>query len=561
MIADVCLEGGRVVNVYSGEIFNQDVAVVGERIVRVGACDDLIGPDTEIVDARGDYVLPGFFDAHAHADLFYNPFAYADFVLTRGTTGFFNDGHDLCNALGMAPYLGFMDRLADSPLSVYSGLPAAAPPFPEVEGGELITDDDLAAGLTRPDVVSLSEVTSFLRVVEGEPTLNRRMAMARAAGKLIEGHTTGASEDKLNVLAAAGVTSCHESLTAEDVLRRLRLGYAVMLRQGSIRQELPRLIEAVERLSAWDLSRLMLVTDGVFPDHLPAWGNMDWVVAEVVRLGLDPIRAIQMATLNPARYFRLDHDLGGVAPGRLAHLLVAEDLAHPRPRLVLAKGRVVARDGELVVPSLPRPDPDLGARPFRLPLLTADDFLIPAAAPGAPVPVIRIVNQTVTDLEEMVVPARDGFFRPAGPVMAVALFSRDGTRRGRGFVTGLADGLGGLASSVAHETHGLLVVGHDPGDMAAAAGEVIAMGGGVVLVEGGDVRARLPLTLGGICSTASVPELAGQVAAFNQALADRGCPTEYPLWTLGFLSFTSVLRLRITYSGLYDVKTRRIVFA
>lgn len=561
MIADVCLKGGRVVNVYSGEIIDQDVAVVGERIVRVGAVDDLIGPATEIVDAQGDYVLPGFFDAHAHADLFYNPFAYADFVLTRGTTGLFNDGHDLCNALGLPTFMALVDRLTGSRSSFYTGAPAAAPPFPEVEGGELISDDDLAAALEHPAVLSLSEVTPFLRVVEGEPTLNRRLAMARAAGKLIEGHTTGASEAKLNVLAAAGVTSCHESLTAEDVFRRLRLGYAVMLRQGSIRRELPRLLEAVERLSAYDLSRLMLVTDGVFPDHLVEWGNMDWVVAEAVRLGLEPIRAIQMVTLNPARYFRLDHDLGGVAPGRLAHLLVAEDLANPRPRLVMAKGRVAARDGELVVPPLPRPDPDLGDRPFRLPRLSTDDFLIPAARPEAPVPVIRIVNQTVTDLEEMVVPAREGFYRPAGPVMAVALLSRDGARRGRGFVTGLATRLGGLASSVAHETHGLLVLGADPEDMAAAANEVIAMGGGVVLVEGGDIRARLPLALGGICSTAGVPELAGQVAAFNQALAERGCPTEYPLWTMGFLSFTSVLRLRITYSGLYDVKTRRIVFS
>jgi adenine deaminase len=348
MIADLCLAGGRVVNVYSGEILEQDVAVAGDRIVCVGDISDLVGPGTKTIDAAGDFVLPGFFDAHTHADLFYNPLAYAEFVLTRGTTGFFNDGHDLCNALGMGPFLTIMDRLTDSPASVYTGLPAVAPPFPELEGGELITDHDLAAGLTRPDVLSLSEVTPFLRVIEDEPTLLKRMAMARAAGKLIEGHATGASQAKLSTLAAAGVTSCHESLTAADVWERLRLGYAVMLRQGSIRRELPRLIEAVRDLASYDLSRVMLVTDGVFPEHLLSRGNMDWVVAEAVGLGLDPVRAIQMATLNPARYFRLDHLLGGVAPGRLAHLLLVERLENPRPHLVIAKGRPVARDGHLV---------------------------------------------------------------------------------------------------------------------------------------------------------------------------------------------------------------------
>ncbi len=560
MIADLCLAHGRVVNVYSGEIIEQDVAVAGDRIVCVGDVSDLVGPGTKNIDVAGDYVLPGFFDAHAHADLFYNPLAYADFVLTRGTTGLFNDGHDLCNALGLGPFLKIMDRLADSPASVYTGLPAAAPPFPEIEGGELITDKDLATGLNRPEVLSLSEVTPFLRVIEDEPTLLRRMGMARAAGKLIEGHTTGASPAKLGALAAAGVTSCHESLTADDVWERLRLGYAVMLRQGSIRRELPRLIEAVQSLSAYDLSRVMLVTDGIFPEHLLSRGNMDWVVAQAVALGLDPIRAIQMATLNPARYFRLDHLLGGVAPGRLAHLLVVERLENPRPRLVIAKGRPAAIDGRPVESNPARLDPGLGDRPFNLGRLTPDDFRVSVKKNRGAVPVIRIVDQTVTAVEPMNLPAADGFFRVGGDVLAAALFTRDGRQVGRGLLANFADQLDGLASSVAHETHGLLVIGGREADMALAANHVLDMGGGITLVQEGRVKASLPLPLGGICSTESVPELARDTQALNEALAEAGCWTDYPLWTMGFLTFTSVLGARLTASGVYDVKHRRIVF-
>jgi adenine deaminase len=560
MTADLCLINGRVVNVYSGEIIEQGVAVAGERIVRVGEVSDLIGDDTKVIDAAGDFVLPGFFDAHAHADLFYNPLAYAEHVLALGTTGFFNDGHDLCNALGLGPFLAVMDRLADSPCSVYTGLPAAAPPFPEIEGGELITDQDLAAGLTRPDAPSLSEVTSFLRVVEGEPTLIRRMAMARAANKLIEGHTTGANPTKLNALAAAGVTSCHESLTADDVYQRLRLGYAVMLRQGSIRRELPRLMEAVTEISAFDASRLMLVTDGVFPEHLLSRGNMDWVVAEAVELGLDPIRAIQMATLNPARYFRLDHLLGGVAPGRLAHLLVVERLENPRPRLVIAKGRLAARDGKPVESTVPRAEPGLGDRPFTLGRLEPEDFRVPVKATSGPAPVIKIVDQTVTAIEAMNLPAADGFYRAGGDLLTVTLFTRDGRQSGRGFLCNFADRLDGLASSVAHETHGLMVVGGREADMALAANHVLETGGGVTLVQDGRVKASLPLPLGGICSTESVPALARRTEDMNDHLRQAGCWTDYPLWTLGFLSFTSVLGVRITPSGVYDVKKREIIF-
>ncbi len=561
MQADLCLIGGRVVNVFTGEILPQAVAIASGRIVHVGDEADIDASQAEVIDLKGDYLLPGYFDAHTHCDLFVNPYSYSNQVVKSGTTGFFNDGHDLANALGVDAFLAIMAELGESLVSVFTGVPSASPPYPGVEGRELWSDQDVAKALKHHNVLGLSELSSYMRLLKGDDGLSKRLGMARSMGRTVEGHTTGCSPAKLNVMAREGVSSCHESLTADDVINRVRLGFGTMIRQGSIRTELPRVAEAVQRLQDFDTSRLMLVSDGMFPEHLLEWGNMDWVVAQAVEHGIDPIRAIQMATINPARYFRLDHLLGCIAPGRLAHLQVASSLENPTPRLVLAKGEVVARDGELLQPVAGEASPGLGARPFTLTPPTPEDFLIRCETPGATIPVINVVDQTVTTREDLELPAADGFYQPRGEVSAINIISRDGSQRGQGFVKGFCPNLGGLAASIAHETHGLMVLGQNPNDMAQAAGEVLAMQGGVVLVQDGQIRARVPLPLGGICSLGNVEQTAAEMRELHQALWDLDCQLPYPMWTFGFLSFTSILALRITYSGVYDVRKGEIVFA
>jgi adenine deaminase len=560
MQADLSLVNGRVVNVFSGEILPQAVAVAGGRIIHVGDESDIDASQAQVIDLGGDFLLPGFFDAHTHCDLFLNPYSYANQVVTSGTTGFFNDGHDLANALGVEPFLAVMAELAQSLVSVYTGVPSASPPYPGVEGRELWTDQDVAQAFQHDNVLGLSELSPYIRLLKGDSSLSRRVRLARSLGRTVEGHTTGCSPAKLNVMAREGVTSCHESLSAEDVIHRVRLGFATMIRQGSIRTELGRAAEAVRRLQGFDASRLMLVSDGMFPEHLLERGNMDWVVTQAVEHGIEPLRAIQMATINPARYFRLDHLLGCIAPGRLAHLLVTHSLERPTPRLVLAKGEVVAEEGNLLRPVAGQASSGLGTRPFTLQPPTADDFRIAQRANASEVPVIRVVDQTVTTREDLALPVAEGYYRPQGEVSALVIISRDGSRRGQGFVKGFCPNLGGLAASIAHETHGLMATGQSPLDMARAMEEVLAMQGGVVLVQDGEIRARVPLALGGICSLKSVQEVAAEMRGLHQALWDLGCKLPYPMWTFGFLSFTSVLALRITYEGVYDVKRGEIVF-
>jgi adenine deaminase len=560
MHADRVIENGRLVNVYTGEIGVSEVAVLGDTILHVGDCAHLVGPDTERFDAGGDYLVPGFFDAHAHMDLFYNPAAYARYVLTRGTTSLFNDGHDLAAAIGVDGFLGIFERLQHGPMTVLSGAPAATPPYPAVEGEDLWTTEDFEKAMDRDFIRSVSETVSYLRIVNGDAGLLERLRIARGKGRLIEGHTTGAGWDRLNALAYRGVLSCHEALHAEDVLNRLRLGFHVMLRHGSIRQDMARYMEALRGAEAFDTSRIMLVSDGIFADHLVEWGNMDWVVAEAVRCGLDPVRALQMATLNPARYFRMDHRVGAVAPGRLAHLLVVPSLERPTPRAVFSGGVLAAEEGRLRVEGFAELEPQAGSRPFDVGPLDAGRFRIEPGGWSGPVPVITIVDRTVTGREDLGIPVKDGAYDAPEGVLSAFLISRDGERIGKGLVKGFARGLGGLASTVAHDTHGLLVVGSDPADMAAAARDALSDGGGVSLVRNGKVLARVPLPIAGVCSTRSVPELAGEIRRLNEAVRSTGPGLDNPLWTLVFLSFTSVLQLRLTYAGVYDVRRGEIVF-
>jgi len=560
MKADHFLVNGRVVNVYSGEILEQNIAVKGDTIVYVGTSRHLIGSNTRVIDCRENTVVPGYFDPHAHADLFCNPWSYCDFVVTRGTTAMFNDGHDLANALGPNTYLKLMNRMDRSPVCFYTGVPAASPPYPGPEGEELWTEQDLESAFHLDTVIALSEITPFPRILSGDPTLMKKLSLARLHHRLIEGHTTGANPDKLNILALAGVTSCHESLTSQDVIDRVRLGYYVMLRHGSIRKELQRLNTAVHTLESYDLSRVMLTTDGIFPDHLMEWGNMDWVAAQAVAHGIDPVRAIQMATLNPARYFRLDHLLGGIAPGRLANLQLVENLEAPTPYWVMAKGRAVAENGKLIIESSADSGIPAGDRPFTIGYLEPDTFRVPVRGSSAAVPVITVVNQTVTGRQDINIDINKGFYSPQGDILNIFLISRDGSRMGKGFVKGFGKSIDGVATTVAHETHGLMVLGQDKNDMAMAAQEVLNMNGGMVLVMNGRVVCTLALPFGGIASAKAVPELAREIKTFNASLKELGCPGDYPVWTMGFLSFTSVLRFRITYDGVYDVKERRIIF-
>ncbi|MBI4766200.1 MAG: adenine deaminase, partial [Deltaproteobacteria bacterium] len=547
--ADQYIKGGQVLNVYTGELLRENIAVHGDRIAYVGCSEKMIGKKTRVWEAQGEILVPGYMDAHAHTDLYYNPATFSEQVVQTGTTSVFSDMHDLANALGLSGVLQVLKDVSHYPITYYLGVPSSSPPFPRFEGREVFPVGDVLALLKRPEALGLSEMTAFVRILDKDPRLLKILNKARELGKTVEGHTTGVSHDKLNALINAGLTSCHEAITAEDVKKRLRLGLYVLCRGGSIRNDLPQLIKAVRELSDFDTSRLLLTPDGLFPGEMARFGYLDHIINQVIQLGVDPVRAFQMVTINPARYFRLDQEQGAIAPGRRADILFLQDLTKPTPVSVISKGQWVVRQGRRLFPGLPPFPPGTYDHPFSLPPLQPEFFRF-KVPDQKPIPIITIRDKTLTLRVDRLVQDPSGFVQadPEEDVAKIALLSRQGGQAGLGLVSGFGARMGAIASSIAHETHSLVVMGFNDQDMALAANQVIKMQGGIVIVKKGKIVSRLSFPIGGIMSALKVPRLARELERITKSLRDLGCSLEDPLWTLGFLSFTSLIELRITFS-------------
>jgi len=346
-----------------------------------------------------------------------------------------------------------------------------------------------------------------------------------------------------------GIASCHEPITAQEALERARAGIAVMLRQSSLRPDLKELLGALKEAPAL-AARLMLTTDGSSPAFVAEHGFVDHLLRVAMEEGVPPIDAYRMVTLNPAAYYGLDHEIGGIAPGRFADILFLRDLSEPAPETVMARGRVVARDGELVG-SVPEP---AWQRIFSAPAarfarglrLSAEDFGLPA---GERVPVLRFVSTVITRLEERA---------PAEGDLRAALLDRGGRWICRGVIAGLARHLDGLATTLSTDFQ-ILVLGRNPSAMAQAANRLLALRGGIVVVEEGRVIYELALPLGGIMAAAPLPALAARERELLGLLKARGYPYHDPVFTLLFLTADFLPEVRLTARGVWDVKRRKVL--
>lgn len=545
--ADLYLRGASVLNVYTGEIALAAVAVKGQRIAYLGARDDMVGPRTRVLDLPGRVLVPGYIDPHAHPAHLVTPSALARHVLTLGTTAIVGDTLQFIELGGVRAFRLAADALADSPMKFYWMLRVHGQ-TPTVDEARRFPFRDLARAIRHPWVVAVGEVTRWPGVHGGDPGLLRRLALAGDAGKRVEGHTAGASAEKIAAIAAGGLTSDHEPITAAEVLDRARQGIAVMLRESSLRPDLSELLDALKQAPAL-ASRLMLTADGAMPQFIEAHGFMDHCLRLAMERGVAPIDAYRMATLNPATYFGLDRDLGGIAPGRYADVCVLRDLAEPRPEVVIARGRVVARDGALLarVPEPPwrrvystaraRLDVRWRARP--------EDFRLPSRARY---PVLRLVSTVISRLEE----------RPLGPGdLHAALIDREGRWVAPGVVAGFGD-VEGLAATNSTD-YNIVVLGRSREAMAAAVNRVLARHGGAVLVEKGAVVSELVTPVGGIMARMTLPEAAAGERAFHAALTARGYPYHDPLFTLFFLAADFLPAVRLSPRGVWDVKRARVL--
>ncbi len=555
--ADLFLRGGTVVNVYSGELLPAHVAVAEGRIAYVGMSEQAIGPDTRVVDLAGRYVAPGFIEAHTHPWVMYNPVSMVEGLLPLGTTLACCDNLNFYLTMGAAGCERIFNATADLPMRLrWVVRPTSQSELPDEDS--VFAPERLAPLLAHPAVVATGETPRWTAIQAGHPRVLSVLAEARRLGKRNDGHTSGASYERLNTLVAAGVSSCHEAITAEQALDRLRLGLWTLLRHSSLRPDLPELLPLLTR-SGLDTRRIILTVDGPSPGHIADVGYLDEMLRQVVAAGVPPVQALQMVTLNPATFLGLDEEVGGIAPGRLADLVVLPDLEQFRPDEVYVGGRLVAAAGRLTA-ALPAVDwAGLGAVCELAPgdWLHHPELYVPQPLAGESYPVIEFISNVITRGSELALPA--GTPLPDDLVYG-ALVERHGRWVTRTLVRGFATQLEGMASTY-NTSNDLLVLGRDPRAMARAAARVRELGGGIVLATADAVTWEVPLPVCGLMVAGSFAEALAQYRELVRQVQAAGFPFHDILYALCFLACDFLPGWRLTPRGLLDVRSGQIVQA
>jgi adenine deaminase len=556
--AQTAIVNARVVNVYTAEVLpGQTILIDGAWIAYVGEDRDFdFSRTTRVIDAAGRVIIPGLIDGHTHLAWFFSVPEFLKAAIPGGTTTIITEALEPYPVAGYEGICDFLASLVDQPIKIFATAPAMASISRQTIG---IRPKDLQRLLQRDDILGLGE--SYWQMVLQQPQrLLPSLTETLIAGKRLEGHSAGARGRKLAAYAATGISSCHEPISADEALARLRLGIYVMAREGSIRRDL-KAIAAIKD-QAVDLRRLVLATDGIQPGELLENGYMEFVLQRALEYGFAPVTAIQTVTLNVAEHFGLDHLVGAVAPGRLADLVLLPDLTTIEPELVISNGKVVAEKGELKVAPRPHRFASSSYGTIRLPRkMKADDFVLelPTSPSRITVRIIDMVTDLVTREIQETYPVRtlERLPDPGAGLLKVAAVDRT-HQSGRVF-TGLIRGFGlkagAMACSAAWDTSTIIVVGAGNEDMAAAVNRIAALQGGAVVVKDGAVLAELPLPVFGVISEWPLDRLARAVNQINQNASDLGVPFPDPLLSLVTLTGAAIPHLRICEEGLVNLRT------
>ncbi|MDA0159564.1 adenine deaminase [Solirubrobacter ginsenosidimutans] len=542
--ADLLLRGGRVVNVFTHEIVETAVALRGDRIVGFGE-----RPAGEVIDVGGRYVCPGLIDAHVHIEIsMLPPHRFADAVLPHGVTSVVCDPHEIANVLGLDGVRYMLDVSEGLDLSVLVMAPSCVPTSSMETSGAALGAEDLITLAEHPRVLGLAEVMNFPGVLAGSDDVLDKLH--EFAGRPVDGHVPGLTGPDLQAYVGAGISSDHESVAAEEAREKLRLGMTVFLREASNARNLLALLPVIDVHTA---RRCAFATDDRVPGELLRDGSVDALVRLAVRGGLDPVTAITMATLNPAEHYGL-RDRGAVAPGRRADLFVTSDLHTLPVELVIAGGRVVARDGRRLRDSVASP----ATLPDTFHVAWPPDLRLVARARRARV--IGIVeDQLLTTAHVEDVRVQDGIAvaDPDRDMLRLSVIERHRATGnvGMGFVRGFGLQRGAMASSVANDCHNIIVVAADDDDGLAAARAVADMAGGIAVVEGGELRAVLALPLAGLMADEAPELVADQLDAVTTAVRELGCAVPAPFMAMSFLALPVIPQLKLTDRGLVDVDT------
>lgn len=562
--ADRVFRNCKLVNVQTREVlYGWQVAIAEGRFAYVGAdASHCIGEDTEIFDVNGRYLIPGLCDGHMHIESgMLTPAEFAAAVIPHGTTTMFTDPHEIANVLGLEGVRMMHDEALMQPVNIFTQMPSCAPSAPGLETtGFEISAEDVAEAMGWPGIIGLGEMMNFPGVINGDTQMLAEMAETMNAGKTVGGHY--ASPDRgsaFSAYVAGGAADDHEGTTEEDALARVRNGMRSMMRLGSAWYDVETQITAITERGI-DPRNFILCTDDCMAETLVNDGHMNRVVRHAIDCGCDPLIALQMATINTATHFGLERELGSIAPGRRADMIITSDLKTLPIEHVIARGKTVAKDGKITV-DCPHYDwPDSARQTVHLgkPLEEKDfDILAPKGKNTVMTRVIGVVeNQAPTKALNFELPVIEGCVKASGDVCQIALVER---HRATGHVSnGFVSGFGytgnmAIASTVAHDSHHMIVVGTSHADMALAANRLGEVGGGVTVFKDRQELALVELPIGGLMSDQPAAEVAARAAKMIESMVACGCNLNNAYMQHSLLALVVIPELRISDLGLVDV--------
>ncbi|WP_170440124.1 adenine deaminase [Ruegeria arenilitoris] len=564
--ADMVIRGGIWINVHSREALpDHSIAIAAGRVAYVGPdASHCIGPDTQIIEAKGRYMIPGLCDAHMHIESgMLTPAEFARAVIPHGTTSMFTDPHEIANVLGLDGVRMMHDEALMQPVNIFTQMPSCAPSAPGLETtGYEITAEDVAEAMTWPGIIGLGEMMNFPGVINSDPKMLAEIAATQRAGKTVGGHY--ASPDlgpDFAAYVAGGPADDHEGTCEADAIARVRQGMRSMMRLGSAWYDVESQITAVTE-KGLDPRNFILCTDDCHSGTLVNEGHMNRVVRHAIACGCDPLIALQMATINTATHFGLEREIGSITPGRRADVILSSNLTELPIEMAIARGQVVAENGAITVdcphfdwPGRARNTVHLGHA------LTAADFEIsaPEGANRVRANVIGVVeNQAPTQALKAELPIIGGLVEGEGDVCQIALVERHRATGGvtNAFVSGFGyQGRMAMASTVAHDSHHMIVVGTNRDQMALAANRLAEVGGGITIFRDGEELALVELPIAGLMSDSPAADVAAKAQKMVEAMQACGCQLNNAYMQHSLLALVVIPELRISDLGLVDVRT------
>ena len=567
--ADLVFRGGRLVNVATGEIYEADIAVKGERIAAVGDLGLILAKAKKIVDVSGKFITPGMIDGHIHIESsMLTVDEFSRLVVPHGTTVISADFHEIANILGMKGMRLFHQLMRDVPLRIFPVVPSSVPLSNTVEiPNERIGLEEVEEMMTWDDVLGLGEILNVHDLVTGSKDLDDKIRLAVTHGKFIDGNAAGIDGRELEAYIASGPQHDHEAVSKEEAIQRLRLGMWVMLREGSSERNLGDLIELVAS-GKLDSRRFCFATDDKTPYDLNTEGHLDHCVRKSIHLGVDPVKAIQMATINCAEYLGLERELGSIGPGKIADFLVIDDLKKFEVTKVVIGGEIIADKGEMLPARQRRSYPEFAMNTFHLSrrIVPADLEIRTDTIGRVKVRVIDVTLGTIISrASEAELNVHDHRLESdiENDVLKIVVVERHGKTNvavGRGFIKGFGLNGGALASSIAHDTHNIISVGASDEDIAEAVNRVAELRGGLVAVRRRKVLGEMSLILAGIISLDPWEKVSEDLLRLNDiAKTQLGCKTKSPFMVLSFQSSASIPELKISTRGLIDMPNMKLV--